>query len=352
MPGMQYPEILRWLRQTREEALLPLWAAADATRHKHVGDAVHLRGLIEVSNICIRQCLYCGVRAGTEGPTRYRMNCDEVLTCARQAREFGYGTVVLQAGEDPGLERETVAEWIRAIKRDTGLAVTLSLGERNPDDWQAWKQAGADRYLLRFETSDPTLYARIHPALPGRPSDRLADLRALREMGYEIGSGVMVGIPGQTWDILARDIETFAGLDLDMIGAGPFLPSPRTPLGGPEAARFLAPEGEQVPNDELTTLKVVALARLVCPEANIPSTTALATLDPKTGRELGLSRGANVVMPNLTPPQYRVLYEIYPGKACVNETAEVCNKCMHRRIESLGRHIGTGPGGRGQHRAS
>jgi biotin synthase len=351
MTNMQHADILRWLRQDDEQALLPLWAAADSIRKKHVGDAVHLRGLIEVSNICVQQCLYCGVRAGSEGPTRYRMKRDEVLACARQAREFGYGTVVLQAGEDPGLERTLVADWIRAIKAETGLAVTLSLGERSPDDWLAWKQAGADRYLLRFETSDRELYLRIHPPLPGRRSDRLADLRALREMGYEIGSGTMVGIPGQTWDILARDIATFATLDLDMIGVGPFLPSPRTPLGGPDASRFAAPAGEQVPNDELTTLKTVALTRLVCPESNIPSTTALATLDPKTGRELGLSRGANIVMPNLTPPEYRVLYEIYPGKACVSETADVCNRCMRRRIESIGRHVGTGPGGRGQQQA-
>ena len=162
-------------------------------------------------------------------------------------------------------------------------------------------------------------------------------------MGYEIGSGVMVGIPGQTWDILARDIELFRDLDIDMIGIGPFLPSPRTPLGGEAAERLRAADGEQVPNDELTTLKVVALTRLVCPEANLPSTTALATLDPATGRELGLVRGANIVMPNVTPPAYRVLYEIYPGKAASTRP----RRCLsEHRIRSIGRHVGTGPGGR------
>ena len=170
-------------------------------------------------------------------------------------------------------------------------------------------------------------------------------------MGYEIGSGVMVGIPGQTWDIVAEDIDLFRAMDIDMLGIGPFVPSPRTPLGGPAAARFAAPAGEQVPNDELTTLKVVALTRLVCPQANLPSTTALATIDPAHGRELGLSRGANIVMPNVTPPDYRTLYEIYPGKACVHETAQVCRGCMERRIRSIGRHLGTGPGGRGAARA-
>jgi biotin synthase len=168
----------------------------------------------------------------------------------------------------------------------------------------------------------------------------------MRSMGYEIGSGVMVGIPGQTWDILAGDVELFRKLDIDMIGIGPFLPSPRTPLGGEGAERLRAAGGEQVPNDEITTLKVVALTRLVCPEANLPSTTALATIDPAAGRELGLARGANIVMPNVTPPQYRVLYEIYPGKACIHETAQVCRGCMERRILSIGRRLGRGPGGR------
>lgn len=156
----------------------------------------------------------------------------------------------------------------------------------------------------------------------------------------------MVGIPGQTWEILASDIELFGELDLDMVGVGPFLPSPRTPLGGPDAAQFAAPRDEQTPNDELTTLKVVALSRLVCPEANIPSTTALATIDPSLGRELGLQRGANVVMPNLTPPAYRTLYEIYPGKACIHETAGACSSCLQERIRALGRRPGVGPGGR------
>ena len=167
----------------------------------------------------------------------------------------------------------------------------------------------------------------------------------MRAMGYEIGTGVMVGIPGQTWDILTADLLHFRAFDMDMIGVGPFLPSPRTPMGGPDAAAYLALR-DQVPNDELTTLKAVALTRLLCPEANIPSTTALATLDPAQGRELALVRGANVVMPNVTPVSYRVRYEIYPGKACVNETASACRGCLEGRIHALGRQVGRGPGGR------
>jgi biotin synthase len=343
---LDHAAIVGWLREPDPAALEGLWVRADAVRAANVGDAVHLRGLVEISNHCVRHCLYCGIRACAPGITRYRMTADEILASAREAQRLGYGTVVLQSGEDPGLTGDFIAGVIRAIKADTGLAITLSLGERNDEDLLAWREAGADRFLLRFETSDPDLYRRIHPALPGTVSDRVAQLRRMRALGYEIGSGVMVGVPGQTWDTLASDIELFRDLDVDMIGIGPFLPSPRTPLGGEGAAALRAPDGEQVPNDERTTLKVVALTRLVCPEANLPSTTALSTLDPAAGRELGLIRGANIVMPNVTPPHYRVLYEIYPGKACIHEAAEACQSCLAGRIASIGRHIGTGPGGR------
>jgi biotin synthase len=338
-----------WLRETDPERLELLWRTADETRRACVGDQVHLRGLIEISNCCVRQCGYCGLRAGNGRIERYRMSEDEILACARQAVAYGYGTTVLQAGEDAGLSRELIAGVVRRIKAETGLAVTLSLGERSLEDLLAWREAGADRYLLRFETSDPALYRRIHPPRPGRraaesdPSDRLDLLRHLREMGYEIGSGIMVGIPGQTCETVACDLELFRAMDLDMIGVGPYIPHPETPLGGPGSAP--AAEG-QVANDELTVYKMVALTRLLCPQANIPSTTALATINKESGRELGLQRGANIVMPNLTPPKYRVLYEIYPEKACVNETADMCRFCLLGRIEAIGRQVGSGPGGR------
>jgi len=346
---LDHAGVKAWLMEQDLLALEDLWQQADRVRQARVGDAVHLRGLIEVSSHCIRHCLYCGLREPAEDLARYRMTPEEILACAREAMALGYGSVVLQSGEDPGLTREAIADVVRAIKRDTPLAVTLSLGERDDGDLLAWKQAGADRYLLRFETSDPVLYRRIHPNRPGQLSDRFAQLRRMRAMGYEIGSGVMVGIPGQTWDSLAFDILRFRDVDMDMIGLGPFIPSPRTPLGGPGAAAFLAPPDEQVPNDELTTLKAVALARLARPDANIPSTTALATLDPEHGRELALLRGANVVMPNVTPPQYRTRYEIYPGKACMHETAATCHGCLTARIHALGRTVGQGPGGRIKH---
>jgi len=340
---MNKDEIIRWLREPADAALETLYADADRARRDHVGDAVHLRGLIEISNVCVRQCAYCGIRAGHHDVQRYRMAEDEILGSAALARKFGYGTVVMQSGEDYGLSTEWLCHIIRRIKSELDLAITLSFGERPDADLVAFRHAGADRYLLRFETSSGSLYHKIHPSLPGTLSDRIAILKRLAELDYEVGSGVMIGIPGQTYDILADDILLFGTLGLDMIGVGPFIPHPQTPLGqSPDD--FLADHDQQVPNTEAMTYKVVALTRLMCPWANIPSTTALATLNTAQGRELGLARGANIIMPNLTPVKYRAMYEIYPAKACLNETAADCCGCIQRRIRSIGRQVGVGPG--------
>jgi biotin synthase len=319
-----------------------LFAQADQVRRDHVGDAVHLRGLIEISSYCVRQCHYCGLRAAHSMP-RYRMTREEILECVHKAVLLGFGTVVLQAGEDFGIEVNWLADLIRAIKKETSLAVTLSLGERLPDELQLWREAGADRYLLRFETSDPALYAAIHPRRGTTVSDRVSLLRELRAIGYEIGSGVMTGIPGQTYEMLARDIELFGELNLDMIGIGPFLAHPDTPLGAQTTTAVIE---DQVPGNEWMVLKTVALTRIVCPEANLPATTALATINTVDGREHGLESGANAFMPVLTPAPYRQMYEIYPGKACVDEDATQCNYCLRGRIQRLGRSVGDGPGGR------
>ncbi len=337
---MNAAEIERWLRATDPPELDELWARADRVRAENVGDAVHLRGLIEISNLCARRCGYCGLRVDNRRIQRYLMTTDEILDCARQAEQYGYGTVVLQAGETPRITEDWVAEIVEQIKAETDLAITLSLGERTEAELARWKAAGADRYLLRFETSNRELLTRIHPPLGHDAPDRFAVLATLRRLGYELGSGVMIGIPGQTYADLAADILTFDRLDLDMIGVGPFIAHPDTPLG---AARAAGPD-QQVPATEEMTYKVVALARIVCPRANIPSTSALATLNLAEGREFGLQRGANVVMPNLTPTKYRSLYEIYPSKACIKETAAQCKSCMAARILSLGRSIGTGRG--------
>ena len=345
MTTLTKPEILAWLRETEATRLKELWRRADETRRARVGDAVHLRGLVEISSFCVRQCAYCGLRAGNDQLTRYRLTADEIFDAAQMAVRFGYGTVVLQAGEDYGLSTEWVAGVVRRIKGETPLAVTLSLGERPDADLAAWRAAGADRYLMRFETSDRRLFEAIHPPLGQRPCDRIAMLRRLRAFGYEVGSGIMVGIPGQTYASVASDLELFHELDLDMIGIGPFIPHPGTPLGSGFKV-FPPANGEQVPNNELMVYKAVALTRLMRPDANLPATTALATINKKNGRELGLQRGANVFMPNLTPLKYRRLYEIYPAKACIAETDVKCFGCLGARISGIGRHIGRGQGGR------
>jgi len=342
--NMPTEAIESWLREEREDRLELLWQTADSVRCEHVGDAVHLRGLIEISNVCVRSCAYCGLRAANRSIERYRLTEAQIMDCVARAVEFGYGTVVMQAGEDPGIECEWLCGIIRRIKAETPLAVTLSLGERPMEELRAWREAGADRYLLRFETSDRALYDAVHPPLPGRASDRIAMLREIRALGYEAGSGVLIGLPGQTYRSLAQDVALFRELDLDMIGVGPYIPHPDTPLGQQVAQG--SSDGREVPPTELMAYKMVALTRIVRPDANIPSTTALATINQVQGRELGLQRGANVVMPNLTPVEYRGRYEIYPGKACVSETAEECRLCLRGRIESIGRTVGVGQGGR------
>lgn len=342
---MKQDEILHWLCEEDERRLETLWQLSDTVRKENVGDEVHLRGLIEISNHCIRQCGYCGLRLGNQELERYRMSEGEIMACVGEAERYGYGTVVLQSGEDYGIETKWFANLIRHIKGETQLAVTLGLGERSDGDLETWRKAGADRYLLRFETSDEALYRLIHPSLPERKSNRLAILKTLKKLGYETGSGIMIGIPGQTYTSLVKDIDLFHKLDLDMIGVGPYISHPHTPLGQGDWKRMISKD-EQVPNTEEMTYKVIALARIVCPEANIPSTTALATINRDHGRELGLMRGANVVMPNLTPMKYRVKYEIYPSKACITEIPSDCHSCLHHRIQSIGRRVGAGRGDR------
>ena len=339
-------EIRAWLKEERPDTLRELYAWADAVRRENMGDAVHLRGLIEISSHCERQCMYCGLRKTNRNLERYRMTRVEIEQCARMAVQLGYGTVVIQAGEDDALTADWIADIVRWIKRETPLAVTLSLGERGKEDLRLWRQAGADRYLLRFETSDSHLYRTIHPQrFPGGP-DRLMLLKELKGLGYEAGGGVMVGIPGQSYASLAQDLATFHDFDLDMIGIGPYIAHPATPLGSGQLRPPIDP-AEQAPSDEQMAYKMIALARILCPNANIPSTTALATINRQHGRTQGLQVGANVVMPNLTPVRYRPLYQIYPAKACIEESPTDCNRCLRGQIRSLGRFPGRSTGGRG-----
>jgi len=330
-----------WLREDDPEKLQELRERADRVRAERVGDEVHLRGLIDFGNLCRRNCLYCGLRAGNRELPRFRMSPEEILDCARAAADFGYGTVVLQAGEDETMSAAWLAEVIRGIKDRFALAVTISVGERPFEDYRKWREAGADRLLLKFETSDPELYARIHPAKPGLPT-RIELLKAGREMGYEIGSGVMIGLPGQTYQSLADDLMLFHELDLDMIGSGPFIPNPDTPLGK-EALANPPTDPDQVPASSEMTLKVIALTRLLCPQANLPATTALSTLEQGSYLQ-GLRAGANVIMPQVSPPRFRELYRIYPGAPPL--APEEVFRSVMRDLQAAGRRPGRGPGGR------
>jgi biotin synthase len=309
-----------------------LFAAADQVRHAAVGDEIHLRALIEFSNYCRRNCLYCGLRRDHRELSRYRMASGEILDAVVAAAALGYRTVVLQSGEDTYYTAPPLAELLRTIKAGHGVAVTLSIGERPEEEYRLLKEAGADRFLLRIETSSAGLYQRLHPEMGSDGwTARLECLRALRRQGYQVGSGVMIGLPGQDLGMLADDLLFLQSLDLDMIGVGPFIPHPATPLAG-EAGGTL----------ELA-LRFVACLRLLCPEALIPATTALGALDPQC-RQRALRVGANVLMPNCTPVQYRDRYQLYPGRICTGESAPECRRCVEAMVLSLGRTVATGYG--------
>ncbi len=306
-----------------------LFAEADALRAAVHGPAVHLRGLVEFSNHCARNCHYCGLRAGNRGLPRYRMEEGEILESAREAKDNGCGTVVLQSGEDPGFPTDRLCRVVEAVKSRTGLAVTLSVGEKTRGEYRLLRDAGADRYLMRFETSDPFLFERMKPG--STLEARLERLGWLRELGFQVGSGALIGLPRQTLPMMASDLLLLQRLDLDMIGVGPFLPHPETPLRDAE------------PGNIDVTMRYLALLRLMNPQAHLPATTAMGTLHPR-GREWALQRGANVVMPNVSCLRYRPLYELYPGKICVNEGPAASDSGVRSLLASLGRTAGVGPG--------
>ena len=312
-----------------EDDTAALFAAADRVRAAAIGDEVQLRALVEFSNHCRRNCLYCGLRRDRRDLDRYRMTPGEILDSCRAAAELGFRTMVLQSGEDPHYTAPLLADLVRDIKRECDVAVTLSIGERPREEYRLLREAGADRFLLRIETSSPELYAQLHP-----DSDwyqRRECLYHLRDLGFQVGSGVLIGLPGQTHEMLADDLLFLQALELDMIGVGPFIPNPSTPLGGAFAG------------DLSLALRFVACLRLTCREALIPATTALGALHPE-GRQMALRAGADVLMPNATPVTYRPRYELYPGKICLGEDAATCRGCVEGMLAGLGRTIATGPG--------
>ena len=302
-----------------------LFSLADKVRRENVGDEVHLRGLIEFSNICHCFCKYCGLRCENKELDRYRILPDDIVKYAKKAVEMGYKTIVLQSGEDVFYTKEILCDIIKRIK-EFDVALTLSIGERSFEDYKAFRDCGADRYLIRIETTDKDLYKKMHPNMSF--DNRVRCLKDLGKLGYEVGTGCLVGLPEQTIESLADDILFFKEINADMVGIGPFIAHPHTPL-------------KDMPNGDFTlALKVMALTRILLKNINIPATTAMETLNPN-GRIIALQSGANVVMPNVTTTEYRAKYEIYPNKICINENPSQCFNCIGGKIRSIGRTIST-----------
>jgi len=322
-----------------------LFRAAYQIKNKHIGKKVSLRGLIEMGNHCAKDCYYCGIRKSNHNVSRYRLGEEDVLRMAKWCFERGYGSVVLQSGEIESEANTAMVERILAGIREFGgdaFGVTLCLGEQTEEVYRRWREAGAHRYLLRIESSNPKLYAEIHPA-DHLFERRVECLRVLKRLGYQTGSGVMIGLPGQTLDDLAHDIEFFRELNLDMIGMGPYLPHAETPLG---AGIPMTPE--YMRRQLQVGLKMIAVTRLHLHDVNIAATTALQALDD-TGREQGILAGANVIMPNVTDVEYRRQYQLYPNKPCLDENAAKCRNCLNWRIMSIGEKINWGERGDSPH---
>lgn len=293
-----------------------LHATSSSVRNEFCQERVALRALIEISSFCHNSCLYCGLNRYNRKASRYTMTEEELLQCVESAVKQGIRTVVLQSGED-GTATESISQIIALIKRTFPIAVTLSLGERSYDDYHAWKLAGADRYLLRIESTDENLYRNLHT--DRTLSSRLDCLEHLRTLGYQVGSGIMVGVPGQSVTTIAHDIQFFCEKQFDMIGIGPFIPHPQTPLA------------ESPPGNLLLTLNTIAVTRIATKYPWMPATTALGSLN-RDYRIEGLKAGANVIMPNFTSPHYKAQYAIYPNKQSKTESK--------KRLEQLATRVG------------
>lgn len=336
-------ELIKMLSITDEAELQELYNRAYKIKKATVGTKVYFRGIIELSNICSKDCYYCGIRSGNPEFQRYTISLEEALAEAKWCYEQHYGSLVIQAGERTDKAWvDLVSDLIRGIKQlsDGKLGITLSLGEQSEEVYGRWFKDGAHRYLLRIETTNPELYKTLHPA-DHNFEHRRNCLKLLRKVGYQVGTGVMVGLPGQTIDDIANDILFFYDEDVDMLGMGPYIPHHGTPL----AHLVKSFDG----NTALKMgLKMIAVCRIALRDVNIATTTALQALHPE-GREMGLLAGANVLMPNITDTKYREGYQLYEGKPCMDENADQCVGCLSRRIASIGETIGFDEWGDSKH---
>lgn len=315
-------ELLYILDNLDEKSKDYLIEKAHETRMKYCGNVVYMRGLIEFTNYCSRNCIYCGIRRENKKADRYRLTLEDILECAELGDKLGYKTYVLQGGEDAYFTDEKLIDIIKAIKsRFPDNAITISLGERSYESYKKLYEAGADRYLLRHETATKDLYDKFHPGASFE--NRRQCLHDLKEIGYQIGAGFMVGLPGQTNEDLVRDLRFIKELNPHMCGIGPFIPHKDTPLKDEEAGTL----------DK--TIIMLSLVRLLVPKILLPATTALGSIHP-LGREMGLKAGANVVMPNLSPKSVREKYSLYDGKICTGDEAAECRNCIEGRINNAG----------------
>ena len=303
-----------------------LYIDADRVRKEKYGIDVYIRGLIEFTNYCKNNCYYCGLRAENREIERYRLSKEAILNCCNEGYTLGYRTFVLQGGEDLFYTDEKICDIISSIKNlHSDVAVTLSIGEKNEESYLAYKKAGADRYLLRHETANENHYSKLHPQNMSL-ENRKNCLKTLKKLGYQVGSGFMVGSPFQTTENIIEDIRFLQELSPDMIGIGPYITHHNTPFKNQKNGSLKL------------TLKLLSILRLMFPYVLLPATTALGTISPN-GRELGLKAGANVVMPNLSPKSVRKKYEIYENKICTGEESAQCRRCLEKRIESAGYKI-------------
>lgn len=334
------------LLQTNKEDRNKIFTHAAKVKAEYVGKKVYYRGLIEMSNICSKNCYYCGIRLDNKNTERYDISDNEILNAVRFAYESNYGSVVLQAGEisSPAFTNR-ISNLLKQIKElsNNELGITISLGEQPDEVYQEWFESGAHRYLLRIESSNPDLYYKIHPQNQKHDFEtRLSCLRSLQKIGYQTGTGVMIGLPFQTYDDLANDLLFMRDFDIDMCGMGPYIEHIDTPLY--QYKDLLMPI-----DDRFTlTLKMIALLRIIMKDINIAAATALQAIDP-IGREKAIKVGANIIMPNVTPGMYRDNYKLYENKPCTDEEAADCTNCMEMRIGITGDNIGYGQWGDSKH---
>ena len=328
-------DLVRML-SANEDDMLKLFARAEEVRVLHVGRNVYLRGLIEISNICAKDCYYCGIRRSNVNTQRYELSNEDILSASEFAHKNRFGSIVLQGGE---ITSKAHTDWIDGLLKEIKelsngeLGITLSLGEQSKDTYERWFKAGAHRYLLRIEASDPCLYAAIHPNNSLHSyQDRLQSLSLLRDIGYQVGTGVMIGLPGQTIEQLVDDLLFFKSNDIDMVGMGPYIEHKDTPL--------FARKDELQPLDKryFLALKMVACLRILMKDVNIASVTALQAIKPE-GREMAIKVGANVIMPNITPGVWRNVYKLYENKPTISQNDEDNLSHLIERITAVGYHV-------------